>query len=79
VVGKADFFVLLPQRHDAVAEAQAGRAAAEFVHLERVCRPVRDVQTFAVPIRCEEHLIFPFGVNGLKVVAVQTDNGRSAH
>src|ERR1700728_378443 len=43
VVGEADVLVLLPQRHDAVAEAEACRAAAQFMYLERIRRTVCDV------------------------------------
>ena len=43
VVGEADRLVILPQCHDAVIEAKAGSAAAEFSNLERSCRLVGDV------------------------------------
>ena len=43
--------------HDAVFESYIGRPTAQFMHFERSCRLLADVESPAIAVWCKEHVI----------------------
>ena len=76
---KANALVVLPQSGDAVVELYAGVSVAQFTHLEGVRRLLMDIQTLAISVGSQEHVILGLGVDGLDEPGIEPNRGYATH
>src|SRR5580658_6329357 len=68
-------FVSIPVCDNAVVELYGRLPSAKFSHFEATVGFAGDKETFAIPLRCEKHVIAQGQINGLGEPRVQRNGG----
>src|SRR5438045_2628045 len=77
LIGQANAFITFAFGHDSVIEADVGGSLSQLAHLEGRGSLLRDIQTLAVAVRRQIHVVVHAGVNGLGKNAFQVDTRRA--
>src|SRR5580692_4972359 len=76
-VRETNFLVAHTLSHDAIVKPNARMSAAQFAHHEGCRALFGHIQSFAITLGCEEHVVFHSSIHGFPEDGLDVDNGFS--